>query len=336
MKILHISESFEGGVATAVSNYVSVTADVNTEHHLLCSTRTNKLDSGILEKFSTVSYLPKSHFGAIKTVRRVIDKLQPDAVHCHSSFGGVYGRLGGRHFPGLMVYSPHCYAFERLDVSKLVRNAYYGVERFLARYTDVVAACSEREKQLAEAIGGRKGFQVVFVPNISSLTTKRSGRREKIIVGIGRLAPQKDPEAFAEIARSVNAKFIWVGDGEEQYRQILEDVGVEVTGWKSQEEVRKILSSASIYLHTALWEGFPLTILDADKLGLAILARKAPYLVGMPKDGVLPVGELGDEVEKLINDSAARKRNLTEWRKALAENTSEVARERLFGIYRNK
>lgn len=333
MKILHISESFEGGVATAVSNYVSMTVDTNTEHYLLCSTRTNKLDSGILEQFSTVFQLPRQHFNAIKTVRDIIDKLRPDVIHCQSSFGGVYGRLGARHFPGLIVYSPHCYAFERQDVGKLTRTAYYDVEKFLRRYTDVVVACSEREKALAEKIGGRKGFRAVFVPNFSALPQKTSGKREKLVVGMGRLAPQKDPAAFAAVAAEVDAEFVWIGDGDDKYKAPLEANGVKITGWKSQKEVQRILSRASVYLHTALWEGFPMTILDAERCGLAIAARKAPYLTGMPKEYTPTIDKLAEVVNEALSSEMTQQKNAQAWREALANNNPKVARERLLEVY---
>jgi glycosyltransferase involved in cell wall biosynthesis len=296
------------------------------------------MDSGILKRFSTVFDLPKSPFNAIKTVRRTIDKVQPDVIHCHSSFGGVYGRFGGRNFPGLVVYSPHCYAFERRDVNNLTRCLYRVVEKYLSRWTDVVAACSHREKLLAKEIGGRSGFRSVFVPNLSALPAHYGGERENIVVGVGRLSPQKDPELFAEVAHEFlghETRFVWVGDGEEDYLHQLEASGVEVLGWKSQKEVEEILSRAKVYLHTALWEGFPITLLDAKQGGLAIVVRDENYLKEMPTIGRFTESS---GAHKMIQDYLTQPdelaKNIQAWQGKLSENTKKVARERLLEVYK--
>jgi glycosyltransferase involved in cell wall biosynthesis len=338
--VLHISESFEGGVATAVAGYVdavnafAASKGVEISHSLLCNTRSNKLDSGILAKFSTVSDLPKSHFDAIKTARRIIDNGVFDVIHCHSSFGGVYGRIAGRKASSLMVYTPHCYAFERKDVSRVVAMGYRAIEKVLTRWTDVVAGCSERERELALELGAKSA---VFVPNYSSLrrTTKQRRDTKKIVVGSGRLAPQKDPEFFANIAnRCSGVRFMWIGDGEPRYTEMMAEAGVEVTGWLAQADVRKLMRDADIYLHTALWEGFPMTILDAERCGLAIVAREADYLAGMPKKYIVKsVAGAAKKISSLADDRKALDAATAAWAAALKNNRPEVTGERLFEIY---
>ena len=338
--VLHVCESFEGGVAFAVANYLdSLSEKPYIKHVLLCNTRSGKLDRGILDKFSTVSNLPKSPFRAIKTVQRTVDKLRPDVVHCHSSFGGVYGRVGARKFPVRVIYTPHCYAFERLDISKFMRGIYYSVEKYLGRWTDVVAGCSERERDLAEKIGGREGFYSVFVPNISSLPgAVKPKKREALVMGVGRLAPQKDPKWFAEVAKLVkdnDAKFVWIGDGGIRYFEILEDAGVEVMGWVSQKEVNKLLSEAKVYLHSGRWEGFPITILDAEKCGLAIVAREADYLEGMPQKYIVSSPRSAAKmINQLLESQKELGSNLSDWKAALKDNNPTYAAKVLTKIYK--
>ena len=337
MKILHISESFEGGVAAAVANYVSLTNE--HEHFLLCSTRSGRIGSGILQKFSTVYDLTNGHFSAIKTVQSMVDKVKPDVIHCHSSFGGAYGRLAyfWRKCPALVIYSPHCYAFERRDISWFARSLFYIMEWVMAKKTDVVVACSPREKRLAKKL--RKKTRTIFVPNLASVDSDTSlpfGKRKNVVAMMGRLSPQKDPEWFAGIAKRMgdSTKFVWVGDGEEKYRKALEASGVEVTGWVKAEEVVKILSTAKIYLHTAEWEGFPVALLDARQCGVAIVAREAAYLEGMsearPVEGIANAAR---EIETLSENVAEWQKNRSRWEKVLEKNTPSVAKERLATAY---
>ena len=343
MKILHISESFEGGVASAVANYVDLTSE--HEHFLLCSKRSGRLDCGIMSKFSTVYNLTSGHFSAIKTVRKIVDKLQPDVIHCHSSFGGAYGRLAHsrRKCPALMIYSPHCYAFERRDISWFSRCGFYIMEWVMARRTDVVVACSQRERDLAKKL--RRGAQAVFVPNLASVKSPNSSlpfaKRGDLVVMLGRLSPQKDPGWFAEVARVAatngddkGVEFVWVGDGGAEYRKQLEGIGVRVTGWLEAKEVAKILGRAKAYLHTAKWEGFPIALLDAAECGAAVVARKATYLEGVRgAQTVVSTEEAARTILEILEDEKKWAKNRKNWEIALEGNTALLAAKRLQDAY---
>jgi len=160
MKILHVCESFEGGVATAVANYVDATPEF--EHILLCSTRSGKLDCGINKRFSTIYRFTDSKLGCIKDVKRSVDKEKPDVIHCHSSFGGLFGRAAKAiyRFPAPVVYSPHCFAFERKDIGMVKQGAFTIAEKVLSVWTAATVACSEREKWLANRLSRRQKVEI--------------------------------------------------------------------------------------------------------------------------------------------------------------------------------
>ena len=340
MKILHISESFEGGVASAVANYVDLTSE--HEHFLLCNKRSGRLSGGILHKFSTVYDLTRSHFSALKTVHAVVDKVKPDVIHCHSSYGGGYARLAYffARCPALMVYSPHCYAFERRDISWFGRKMFYIMEWVLARRTDVVVCCSLRERNLARML--RKKTKSIYVPNMESVASDASlpfRKRKNMVVMVGRLCPQKDPGWFAEVAREVEreVEFVWVGDGEKKYRKVLKDAGVRVTGWKSPKEVAKILGESKVYLQTALWEGFPIALLDGARCGVAVVAREAMYLEGVRNARAVGSSvEAAEEIDALLGEIKEWKLNRERWKKALTNNNAVVAKKRLCTAYNSK
>jgi glycosyltransferase involved in cell wall biosynthesis len=342
MKILHICESFEGGVATTVANYADATPEI--EHVLLCSTRSGKLDCGTIERFSTIYYFTGNKLDYIKDVRRSVDKEQPDVIHCHSSFGGLFGRVAKAiyRFPAPVVYSPHCFAFEREDIGMLKREMFRIVEVFLFLWTEGLAVCSEREKQLAEGLSRHKK-KVVFVPNVASIKPgKRLKKKEGgrlVVAMLGRLAPQKDPEFFAEVARYAKKfggefEFVWIGDGEERYREKLKAAGIRITGWVDQKMVAEELQKADFYVHTALWEGFPVAILDAVKVGLPVLARRAPYLVGMPQKYILmEANNIAPKLVSLSKNQSKAKICANAWNDALSENTMENVAKRLHEVY---
>jgi glycosyltransferase involved in cell wall biosynthesis len=181
-----------------------------------------------------------------------------------------------------VVYTPHCYATERLDVGFLPRLAFRRAERLLTRRTASVAAVSPREAELAREFN--TGQHVVYVPNIASPSGFRyPGRRPGAlqVMAIGRLCPQKGPEFFAAAAAASHdpeIEWTWVGDGDASYRTQLEAAGVSVTGWQPRDIALKYLQSADVYVHTAAWEGAPMTVLEAAAFGIPIVGRHVPAL----------------------------------------------------------
>ena len=58
-----------------------------------------------------------------------------------------------------------------------------------------------------------------------------------------------------------NIKFLWIGDGE--LRGQLKASNIEVTGWVEREEALKRGINADIFILTSLWEGLPISLLEA-------------------------------------------------------------------------
>ncbi|EVU15104.1 glycosyl transferases group 1 family protein, partial [Vibrio parahaemolyticus V-223/04] len=84
----------------------------------------------------------------------------------------------------------------------------------------------------------------------------------------------------------------WIGGGDKELEQALRAEGVQVTGMLPRDEVVKKLQASDLYLHTAAWEGMPLTILEAAKLHLPMVIRSIgatkdlnyPFLAQTPED----------------------------------------------------
>ena len=109
MKILHVTECFAGGVATAINMYASLAPE--HEHMVLYTARRANSPAELNpELFSQSWRLPDQHRAAIETVRRVRDQVAPDVIHTHSSFAGAYvrlARLRGNKRRTPTVYTPH-------------------------------------------------------------------------------------------------------------------------------------------------------------------------------------------------------------------------------------
>lgn len=338
--VVHITESFASGTASAVNDFVRNFPDA--QHRLIYSLRDGvdvSLDE--LRAFETADVLPVGAVGRIRYVRNYLTALRvPYVVHAHSSWAGMYVRLAMRNSARCpIVYTPHCYSFERLDVSRPVRQSFRLVEWLLSFNTATIACCSERERKLS--LWPLSTPRAVAVPNVvpTALSTgerRHAGARLRV-AGCGRIGPQKDPEFFATAVRAARTRnpaieAVWIGGGEAHHEDLLRSSGVDVTGWVTRREALDVLASSDVYLHTALWEGFPISILEAAALGLGVIARDRPYLDGVDLPAVIerPEDLAGfltvDRVDAL--DGLARKT-----RAALTGNTDAAQQIALKSVY---
>jgi glycosyltransferase involved in cell wall biosynthesis len=159
-----------------------------------------------------------------------------------------------------------------------------------------------------------------------------------VIAGNGRLSHQKDPHFFAEAFTRVvdllpGVGAVWIGGGDQHYVDELSECGVRVTGWLSRDAALQVLSTCSVYLHTALWEGFPISILEASAMGLPVIARNRPYLRGIEMPMVVESPrDVVDLVAGLLDEEAqAAAAELT--RRALSSNSDVRQHDALSDLY---
>ncbi|NNC12958.1 glycosyltransferase [Planctomonas sp. JC2975] len=303
-RILHVVESFGSGVKNSVLSYVANTPEF--EHHLLWSTHADTtVDEVDLRHFSSHERLPSGHVDRLKAVRAAVTQVVPNIVHAHSSWAGLYVRLALRPSQRLSIlYTPHGYSFQRQDLPAPARMLFRLVEWSLSFNTTMVVACGQHEARLSAWPFRHPPIGVV--PNVahtfdtedeldhashgtsSSAAEPASG--PPVIVGAGRLCNAKDPAFFAATIRELRAagiqvRAVWIGDGEEHFARDLTDANVEITGWLSRDDAGKVLREASVYLHTARWEGFPLSVLEAASLGVPMIGRD----IGALRDEGLPL-----------------------------------------------
>lgn len=277
--VLHITECFAGGVGQAI--YTA--AKLAPEHiHILLWAGDEEPREGV---FAATFSLPVGFFARVLAVRQAVERNRPDVVHAHSSWAGVYARL--LPLDTRLVYQPHCYKFDDPDSAGPFRWAYRLAERVLAPRADTVVVLSPHEDALARALHptGRR----LLLPNVPTLRpdgTFARGSADRFFM-MGRLARQKDPDYFSRVSQVIvqqrpTAESVWVGDGDPVARRKLERAGVRVTGWLDRAELNQLLSEGGVYFHSASYEGFPLSILDAAAFDVPVVARSIDALRGAP------------------------------------------------------
>lgn len=100
---------------------------------------------------------------------------------------------------------------------------------------------------------------------------------QPVIVSVGRITTPKNPEMIFETFKEItiknsNAVCLWVGTGEfeDEYRAKIKQEGLEkriiMTGVR--KDVPAILQAADSFLFPSLWEGLPVSVIEAQATGL--------------------------------------------------------------------
>ncbi|WP_159715479.1 glycosyltransferase [Geminicoccus flavidas] len=285
--VLHVSEAFGGGIVSAIDSYVRATSD-SYVHYGFFRTRDDHRTSdedGI--PFRDTHLMQGSLLSFYRSCLEVIKRFEPDLVHFHSSVAGFVGRLLPPVRPAL-IYSPHCYGFERSDIPQLVRTAIKWFEAAAAPRLAVLAAIGDYEAELSR----RFPFppKIVTLRNAVSLPPRTlppaKGPPGAVTVGmLGRANEQKGVDFFLSSIKPLKGKnfhFKWIGGAHSSWEARLIEAGVEVTGWVTRDQALAHLEGLDLYFHTAAWEGTPVSLLEAAQLRRPIVARAIPHLSGLP------------------------------------------------------
>lgn len=295
--VAHIVDRLTGGVPVAVRTYIENSS--SRYAHTVVAPFVDGAPAPIWQGLDVrhVRWDATSPVTALRDLHRVLGAHRFDVVHAHSSYPGAYVRLLRARRRARVVYTPHCYAFLRTDVSPVLRAAFRASERLLAGGTSMVASCGPGERQEALALGVPRE-RTTEVPNLPSVhpgdarARPAAGDPSVLRVGmLGRWAPQKDPDYFIDRVErlrgalpGVTVDATWIGDGPSSTPR------VRVTGWAGRDDVRAELADLDVYFHTAAWEGFPIAILDAATMGLPILVRRISALPDLPEEVTLEGG----------------------------------------------
>ncbi len=317
MKIIHVAEAFEGGIIEIIRLLSLHMPDL--EHLVVHGNRQVDMEKEKLTFPENVKFIhwktAKREIGlfddfkAFIELKKILKQNKPfEALHLYSSKAGFLGRLAGKvlGFKNI-IYSPQGASFERKDISAFKKKLFIFLEKNASALPGKIISASKSEQKIFEDIG----VQSTCIYNGVTLdeTYQKSYQNDEfIIVNAARISEQKNPQLFNKIASAfVNqprVKFVWIGNG--PLHNQLTSPNITVTGWVGKEEVEKHLKSASLYLSTALWEGLPLSVLEAMKFHLPLLLSNCVGNVDLVENGKNGFSYTScDEAIQKINDYLA-------------------------------
>ncbi|MDU0346943.1 glycosyltransferase [Microbacterium sp. KSW2-29] len=316
-RVLHVTEAMGSGVLSLVDSISRRQAEAGAETTVLFVPRPETpTDDALRTRFH-----PGVRLERVSTGRRRADLLalfravrraarDVDVVHAHSSIAGAVGRaaLWTRSSPERMFYSPHGFAFLRLDLPRAARLGIRVIESILARRsTLVLTSPSEFATAQAQLAPPRaRLLQTGVAADTIAVSPRRADANRRPVVGmIGRVTHQKAPWRFAATARALQggADFVWIGAGSPaDEARWLGDAPVRVTGWVSADELVTLIDEIDVLLFPSLWEGMSLSLIQAQAQGIPAVVSDVVGNRDSVLDGVS--GYVGRTTAELIAATA--------------------------------
>jgi glycosyltransferase involved in cell wall biosynthesis len=246
----------------------------------------------------------------LMAVRGLLRDLQPDILHTHLYHPNLYGRLAslGLDLKGIVATVHNIY--------KSVKFHRRMLNCLLGRVSDYVVVFSPQVRQDVQRYdwipAGRirmisPGVRVedLQVKERMAEARRRLGVKGFCIGTVSRLEEQKGHAyllaAIARIRPEIpDLTLLLVGDGEKRAsleRQVW-DLGLTeaVRFLGTRRDVPRILRSLDLYVQPSLWEGIPLTLLEAMGAGVPAISTRVGRAAEVIQDGengsLVPPGDV--------------------------------------------
>jgi glycosyltransferase involved in cell wall biosynthesis len=265
---------------------------------------------------------PTSDLKSIQECVGIIKLVKPDLVHCHSSKAGVVARLAAWICRVPVIFTAHGWGFDPRS-PRLQRNIALGVEKVLAPISTKIICVSESDRQLAISLKVTSPELAVTIHNgidNKSIATAVPERQPAKLIMVARFnRAQKDQhtlmKAIAKLTDPIELILVGTGPDWEASKTIAKDLGItdRVAFLGDRLDVPNLLANSQIFVLSTHYEGAPISILEAMRCGLPIIATNVNGIPEQVADGVTgllvphqDVDALASAISKLVKDPDRR------------------------------
>ena len=285
INILMISSSSSLGGGT--KHMFSLGRNLNSEFNVFYGIPKNCNFENYLDRNNHIEISErKLNFIDILNLIIFIKSKSIDIIHAHGKGAGLISRI-----LKIFTWRPLIYTFHGIHLkchSSLMRLIYVLYEFFLGGLDSFKILVSESEKDYALKSNIYLGNKYKVIKNgvknmlrkdyeeNNNLTNKNLESKRIKVISVCRFVNQKnikDTLKIAEMIKSVD--FYIIGDGPlwKEIKDIISEKKISnVNLLGEKENVFGYLYNSDIYLSTSLYEGLPISILEAMSIGLPILA----------------------------------------------------------------
>lgn len=293
-----------------------------------------------------IRFIGLESFGR-KQVKKAIKEFNPDLIHAHDMRATLMSAVISGNLP--VVSHIHCNAKGNNKLS--ARSVLYYISSIRCKHIIWVSKSSYENYYFHRQLS-RKSTILYNVIDEDVLRQRSESIDNQLcgdVVYVGRLSEEKDPIRLMKILRLVadalpDVKVAIVGSGEMEEQTKAEchrlglDGNVSFTGFIPNPS--GILKSSKVMVMTSIMEGTPMSILEAQALGIPVVSTPVGGIVDVITDG--ENGFLSDEdsvlAERIIDlvssESLFEKMSSDSLEKSHKYNDIEAYRQTLDCIYK--
>ncbi|MDG4983282.1 glycosyltransferase family 4 protein [Lactococcus lactis] len=342
----------QGGTENVVLQLCEI-LNLNVNRIIVCSSggiNVKKLDSMKIKHYVIPDIVKKNPLSIIRIIailRNIVKKENVTIIHSHHRMASFYSKII-LNKQIIRVVTAHNIFQDK------IRLTHWGYKdsHLLAVGEDVANNLTEVYKVPQKNISVISNAVIPFDEKIEKLPIFSKESNSILIGNIARLSEQKGLKYFIEASGIVsksfpNAKFFIIGEGEdeEQLKALVKKLNLEsvVSFLGFHNDIQNIISQLDFLVLSSLWEGFPLTPIEAFSVGKTVVATdiegtreivKNNYngLLVPPKDS----NSLARAILKLIKMNEFREKLEANSRRSYIEKYSfDFYKEQIINYYKN-
>jgi glycosyltransferase involved in cell wall biosynthesis len=256
-------------------------------------------------------------------IRSVLSKIRPDIVTTHSNKAGFLGRFAARSLKIPVVHTSHGFLFSGRQQNAAGRF-YRLMEKIASGAGNRVIAVAEKEYTAASSLKVIAAEKMTVIHNgladIDLNFIADPALDPPCLIMVARFAEPKDHFTLLKALgrlKQLPWTMQFVGDGPEKPRaeKLARELGIEerVIFSGVRRDVPAILAASQIFILSSKREGFPLTVLEAMRAGLPVVASNVGGITEAVVDetnGLLfapgDIEQLKEKLKSLILNSQLR------------------------------
>ena len=296
---------------------------------------------------------PVRDFRALREIHVALQRLRPDLLATHSSKAGILGRFVAHRLQIPAVFTAHGWSFTP-GIAPARAGLYRIIERLAAPLSSKIITVSEFDRRLALEAGIATEDRLATVhngiPDVAAQRRASPGRNPARLVMVARFEPQKDHATLLHalgglVGQPWELDLIGEGPLRGRMEQLVRTLGLgtRVRFLGQRADVDACLAESQISVLTTNWEGFPLTVLEAMRAGLPVVATAVGGVAEALEDGdsgyLIGRGDvtlLRDRLGRLLSSPGLREEMGSKGRTRWEEHfTIEQMVAKTFAIYQD-
>jgi len=300
-------------------------------------------------------------FANLKAYKKLVElqkKENYDIIYCQQPVGGLMGRLIGKKFKKQVYYTAHGFFFYKgCGIKKNL--IYKNVEKWLAKYTDVLITINQEDFEAAQKFKAKKVYKIsgigLQLDKFKQLEFDKEEFRkslgiakdEKVIVSVSEMIKRKNYDTMIKVISNLRyekIKYLICGCGveEENLKKLTHELGLDdkVMFLGYRKDIPQILSIADVFLHCSHQEGLTISIMEAMNSSLAVLtstARGNKDLIDDGKGGFVceptDIKSITEKLKILLDNGVLRSQFGTYNKLAVKKYSIENVKKELEKIY---